>query len=61
MTGESLDHLYMARVELIHGMPLPVREGWTEVVQELAVVGIVPPGPEHEEANDPLSPATRFL
>ena len=32
-----------------------------KVVQEPAAVGIVPPGPEHEEANDPLSPATRFL
>ena len=32
-----------------------------EVVQELAVIGIVPPGPEHEEANNLLSPATRFL
>ena len=61
MTGESLDHPYMARVELIHGTPLPVKEGWTEVIQELAVVGSVLPGPEHEEANDPLSPATRFL
>ena len=61
MTGESLDHLYIARVELTHRTALPVREGWTEVVQELAVVGLVPPGPEHEEANDPLSPATRFL
>ena len=60
-TGESLDHPYVARVELTHGMPLLVREGWTEVVQELAVVGLVPPGPEHEEANNPLSPATRFL
>ena len=61
MTGESLDHLYVARVELTHGTPLPVREGWIEVVQELAVVGLVPLGPEHEEANDPLSPTTRFL
>ena len=25
------------------------------------MVESVPPGPEHEEANDPLSPATRFL
>ena len=25
------------------------------------MVGLVPLGPEHEEANDPLSPATRFL
>ena len=32
MTGESLDHLYMARVELTHRTPLPVREGWMEVV-----------------------------
>ena len=51
----------MARVELTHGTPLLVREGWTEVVQEPAVVALVPPGPECEEANDPLSPATRFL
>ena len=42
-------------------MPLLVGEGWMEVVQELAAVGLVPPGPEREEANDPLSPATRFL
>ena len=61
MTGENLDHPYIARVELTHGTALPVREGWTEVVQEPAVVGSVPPGPEHEEANDPLFPATRFL
>ena len=61
MTGESLDHLYVARVELTHGTPLLVREGWMEVVQEPAVVGLVPPGPEHEEANNPLSPTTRFL
>ena len=32
-----------------------------EVVQELEAVGSVPPGPEREEANDPLSPTTRFL
>ena len=32
-----------------------------EVVQELAAVGIVPPGPEHEEANNLLSSTTRFL
>ena len=32
-----------------------------EVVQEPAVVGDIPPGLEHEEANNPLSPATRFL
>ena len=51
----------MARVKLTHGMPLPVREGWTEVVQEPAVVGDIPLGLEREEANDPLSPATRFL
>ena len=51
----------IARVELTHGTALLVREGWTEVVQELAAVGLVPPGPEREEANDPLSPATRFL
>ena len=60
-TGESLDHLYVARVELIHGMPLLVREGWTEVGQAPAAVGVVPLGPEREEANNPLSPATRFL
>ena len=51
----------MARVELTHRTPLPVKEGWMEVVQEPAAVGIVPPCPECEEANDPLSPATRFL
>ena len=61
MTGESLDHPYIARVELTHGTPLPMREHWKEVVQEQAVVGSVPLGPEHEEANDPLSPTTRFL
>ena len=61
MTGESLDHLYVARVELTHRTPLLVREGWTEVVQESAAVGNVPPGLECEEANEPLSPATRFL
>ena len=61
MTGESLDHLYIARVELTHGTALLVREGWTEVIQEPAVVRLVPLGPEHEEANNPLSPATRFL
>ena len=61
MTGESLDHPYIARVELTHGTPLPVREHWEEVVQEQAAVGIVPLGPECEEANDPLSPAIRFL
>ena len=55
MTGKSLDHPYMARVELTHGTPLLVREGWMEVVREPAVVGLVPPGPEHEEANNPLS------
>ena len=60
-TGESLNHPYIARVELTHGTALPVREGWTEVVQELAAVGLVPPDPEREEANNPLSPATRFL
>ena len=61
MTGKSLDHPYIARVELTHGTPLPVRKCWEEAVQELAVVGLVPPGPEHEVANDPLSPTTRFL
>ena len=50
----------MARVELTHGMPLPVREQWEEVVQEPAVVGEVPLGPGCEE-DDPLTPATRFL
>ena len=59
-TGENLDHLYMARVELTHGTPLPVREQWEEVVQEQAVVGGVPLGPGCEE-DDPLTPATRFL
>ena len=61
MTGKSLDHPYVARVELTHGTPLPVREGRTEVVQEPAAVGLVSLGPEREEANNPLSPATRFL
>ena len=61
MTGKSLDHPYVARVELTHRMPLPVKEGWLEVVQEPAAVGIVPLGPEHEEANNLLSPITRFL
>ena len=42
-------------------MPLPVREHWEKVVQELAVVGLVSSGPECEEANASLSPATRFL
>ena len=60
MTGENLDHLYVARVELTHGTPLPVREQWEEVVQELAAVGEVSPGPGREE-DDPLTPATRFL
>ena len=60
MTGENLDHPYVARVELTHGMPLPVREQWEEVVQELAAVGEVSPGPGREE-DDPLTPATRFL
>ena len=61
MTGESLDHPYVARVALTHGTPLPVREGWMEVVQEPAVAENILPGPEHEEANNSLSPATRFL
>ena len=61
MTGENLDHPYMARVELTHRTPLPVREGWMEVVQEQAAVGDIPLSPECEEADDPLSPATRFL
>ena len=60
-TEESLDHPYIARVELTHGTPLSVRECWEEVVQELAVVGIVSLGPECEEVIDPLSPTTRFL
>ena len=59
-TGENLDHPYMARVELTHRTPLPVREQWEEVVQEQAAVGEVPPGPGHEE-DDPLTPTTRFL
>ena len=61
MTGEHLDHPYIARVKLTHGTALPVGEHWEEVVQELAVVGNVPLGPEHEEVIDLLSPATRFL
>ena len=60
MTGENLDHTYVARVELTHGTPLPVREQWEEVVQEPAAVGEVPLGPGYEE-DDPLTPATRFL
>ena len=60
-TGEQLDHLYITRVELTHGTALPVRECWEEVVQDPAVVGIVPPGPEHEEVIDLPSPTTRFL
>ena len=61
MTGEHLDHPYIARVKLMRGTVLPVRECWEEVVQEPAAVGIVPLGPEHEEVIDLLSPATRFL
>ena len=61
MTGESLDHPYIARVELTHGTALLVREVWMEVAQEPAVVELVPPGSECEEANNPLSSATRFL
>ena len=61
MTGENLDHPYIARVKLTHRTPLPVREHWEEVVQEPAVVGSVPPGPECEEADASLSPTTRFL
>ena len=38
-------------VELTHRTPLPVREHWKEIVQELAAVGSVPSGPECEEAN----------
>ena len=60
-TGEYLDHLYIARVKLTQGTVLPVRECWEEVVQEPAVVGNIPPGPEHEEVIDLLSSATRFL
>ena len=60
-TGGSLDHPYVARVELTHGTPLPVREHWKEVVQEPAVVRSVSPGPECEEANTSLFPTTRFL
>ena len=60
MTGENLDHPYVARVELTHGTLLPVREQWEEVVQKQAAVGEVPPGPGCEE-DDPLTPATRFL
>ena len=60
MTGENLDHPYMARVELTHRMPLLVREQWKEVVQEQAAVGEVPLGPGREEDN-PLTPTTRFL
>ena len=43
--GKSLDHPYVARVELTHGTPLSIRECWEEVVQEPAVVGVVPLGP----------------
>ena len=60
-TGEQLDHLYIARVELTHGTVLPVRERWEEVVQELAAVGNVPLGPEREEVINLLSSTTRFL
>ena len=51
----------MARVELTHRTPLLVREHWEEVAQKPAVVGVVPLGPECEEANESLSPTTRFL
>ena len=61
MTGEHLDHPYIARVKLTQGTVLPVRECWKEVVQEPAVVGNIPPGPEHEEVIDLLSSTTRFL
>ena len=61
MTGENLDHPYVARVELTHRTPLLVREGWMEVVQEQAVVGDIPLSSEREEADDLLSSATRFL
>ena len=61
MTREHLNHPYITRVELIHGTKLPVREHWEEVVQELAAVGNIPLGPEHEEVIDLLSPTTRFL
>ena len=60
MTGENLDHPYVARVKLTHGTPLLVSEQWEEVVQEQAAVGEVPPGPGCEE-DSPLTPATRFL
>ena len=60
-TGEQLNHPYIARIKLTHGTALPVREHWEEVVQELAAVGIVPPGPECEEVINLLSPTTRFL
>ena len=60
-SGDHLDHAYVVWVELTHRHPLPIRECWEEVVQELAVVGVVSPGPEHEEANNPLSSAIRFL
>ena len=61
MTREHLNHPYITRVELIHGTKLPVREHWEEVVQELAAVGNIPLGPEHEEVINLLSPTTRFL
>ena len=61
MTGDQLDHPYITRVKLTHGTALPVREHWEEVVQELAVVGNIPPDPEHEEVIDLLSPAIRCL
>ena len=44
-TGENLDHLYVARVELTHRTLLPVREQWEELVQEQAAVGEVPLAP----------------
>ena len=61
MTRESLNHPYVARVKLTHRTALPMREHWKEVVQEPAVVGSVPLGPECEEANASLSCTTRFL
>ena len=61
MIGEGLDHSYVARVELTHRTPLPVREHWEEVVQEPAVVGEVFPGPGCEKADNPFTSTTRFL
>ena len=38
-----------------------MREHWKEVVQEQAAVELVSLGPEHEEADTSLFPATRFF